>query len=201
MRRLIILASFLLVAATAYVVSPLVSAWLIREAVRTGDAAYLEHKIEWSSVKTTLKESLTRLAQKQPETAVDGVAVKPGLWQRFKGYWSRRIVEGMVESYATPTGLPQLFSYGKTYRDVVKGEADEAATLTLAERVRRFWARVKRAEFKTLTDFEVEVADKHDPDRHFVGLLRLNGVTWKLVELRVRQVSAIDTVAQNSTDH
>jgi hypothetical protein len=47
---------------------------------------------------------------------------------------------------------------------------------------------VKRAEFKSPTVFEIEMADRNDPTRHFVGLLELRGFEWKLTELRLRVV-------------
>jgi hypothetical protein len=191
LRRLVLgLCCLLLVGGAAFAASPLVTAWLIREAVRTGDADYLERRIEWPAVKATLKDSLTRYALKKPEPVSEAETAapprKPGLWQRFKSYLGQRAVDKLVESYATPTGLPQLFSYGRTYRTTLKGEPDEAETLSRLERMRRFWARVKRAEFKSLTEFEIELADKHDPERHYVGLLRLEGVGWKLVALSVQ---------------
>ncbi|MEW5963274.1 MAG: DUF2939 domain-containing protein [Pseudomonadota bacterium] len=198
MRRLVLgLCGLLLVSGVAFAASPLVTAWLIREAVRTGDAAYLEHRIDWPAVKETLKVSLTRYALKQPEPDAETTepSRKPGLWQRFKSYLGTRAVDKLVDNYATPTGLPQLFTYGRTYRTAIKGEVDEAATAPLTERMRRFWSRVKRAEFKSLSEFEIELADKHDPERHYVGLLRLDGLGWKLVELHVQGPRPTGTLA------
>lgn len=196
LRRLVLgLCCLLLVSGVAFAASPLVSAWLIREAVRTGDADYLEHRIEWPAVKETLKVSLMRYALKQPETDPAAPPRKPGLWQRFKTYLGQRAVDKLVESYATPTGLPQLFTYGKTYRAALEAAPDEAESLSRLERMRRFWSRVKRAEFKSLFEFEIELADKHDPERHFVGLLRLDGFGWKLVALSVQGPRLTNTVA------
>lgn len=196
LRRLVLgLCCLLLVSGVAFAASPLVSAWLIREAVRTGDADYLEHRIEWPAVKETLKVSLMRYALKQPETDPAAPPRKPGLWQRFKTYLGQRAVDKLVESYATPTGLPQLFTYGKTYRAALEAAPDEAESLSRLERMRRFWSRVKRAEFKSVSEFEIELADKHDPERHFVGLLRLDGFGWKLVALSVQGPRLTNTVA------
>lgn len=197
MRRLAIMMCCLtLVTAAAYIASPLASAWMIREAIRTGDSRYLDTRIEWESVRATLKHSLARHALKLPEDGTTTAPAKPSLWQRLKTHLGRRMVDSVVESYATPTGLPQLFSYGQTYRSVVKGEEDETRSLPVVERMRRFWSRVKRAEFRTPTEFEIELADKHDPGRHYVGLLRLTGFTWKLVELHVRAPAAVGSLAQ-----
>ena len=46
--------------------------------------------------------------------------------------------------------------------------------------------RVKRAEFTGLTTFEVDMADKYDENRIFLGKLELTGIGWKLRELRVK---------------
>lgn len=198
LRRLVVgLIGLLLVSGVAFAASPLVTAWMIREAVRTGDAAYLEHKIDWPAVKETLKVSLTRYALKQPDPEAEASEPprKPGLWQRFKSYLGERAVDKLVENYATPTGLPQLFTYGRTYQTAIKGEPDETETLSGLERMRRFWSRVKRTEFKSLSEFEIELADKHDAERHFVGLLRLDGLGWKLVALHVQGPRPAGTLA------
>ncbi|MCB1484701.1 MAG: hypothetical protein KDJ17_07400, partial [Hyphomicrobiaceae bacterium] len=55
-----------------------------------------------------------------------------------------------------------------------------------AERVKRAWARVKRAEFTSLTTFEIDMLDKHDPSRMYLGKLAIDGFGWKLKELRVK---------------
>jgi hypothetical protein len=52
-----------------------------------------------------------------------------------------------------------------------------------------FWSRLKRAEFRSPAAFEVEMADRNDPNRHFIGLLRLRGLEWKLAALSVRTVA------------
>jgi hypothetical protein len=114
------------------------------------------------------------------------VAAKPGLWRRIKARVGQRAVDKLVESYVTPDGLPQLFSYRKVYREHVSGEGDEAKTLAWHERFARFWARVKRAEFLSPTEFRIEMADRYDASRHYIGLLQLRGLEWKLTELQVR---------------
>ena len=45
---------------------------------------------------------------------------------------------------------------------------------------------MKRAEFHAPREFEIEIADRNDPTRHYIGLLALRGLEWKLVELRLR---------------
>jgi hypothetical protein len=60
----------------------LLTAWSIREAIRSGDAAYLERKIEWDSVRGTLRTSLTDTALAAPTAegaASNAPPAKPGL--------------------------------------------------------------------------------------------------------------------------
>ena len=168
-----------------YVCSPFVTAWEIREAVRNGNSDYLVTAIEWKSVRETLKPSIAQIALNLPDSEKDPAA-NQSTWTRFKAYWGQGIVDGLVEKYVTPQGLPQLFRLGKTYRSYVSNDDDEASTLKLTERVSRAWARVKRAEFTSLTSFEIDMEDKHDATRLFLGKLELRPAGWKLTELRIK---------------
>lgn len=189
MKKLLIAALAALVLATAYVASPFVAAWSIREAMRTGDSATLAHKLEWPTVRESLRASLMEFALAPvPVTSAAAGTPRPGLWQRIKTGVGRRTVDNMVDTYVTPERLPQLFTARQFYRENVSGEAAADAALAWHERARRFWSRIKRAEFHTPTVFEIEMEDRNDPTRHYVGLLKLRGLTWKLTELRVLKV-------------
>lgn len=180
--------TFSLALTAAYVAYPLATAWTIREAIREGDAAYLEHKVEWPRVRETLRSSMTRIAFDMPP--VDAPQ-KVGLWKRFKAYIGSGAVNRFVEAYVTPQGLPKLFEYRQAYRHNISGEPDER-TLPLATRLKTFWSRLKRAEFKSLTAFEVEMADRYDAGRRHVALLELQGTEWRLAELRVKETAEED---------
>lgn len=189
MKKLLIAALALLLPALAYVASPFVTAWSIREAMRTGDAAYLEAKIEWPTVRETLRASLTEYAIGPTAVATSGAEpAKPGLWARIKNSLSRSAIDSMIRSYVTPEGLPQLFGARQFYRENISGDAAAVAALPWHERLKGFWSRIKRAEFHSPTEFEIEMADRNDPTRHYIGLLQLRGLEWKLTELRLRTV-------------
>jgi Protein of unknown function (DUF2939) len=185
-------------AAIAYVGSPFVTAWGIREAVRNGNSEYLASAIEWPRVRETLKPSIARIALNLPDPDQDPAA-KQGLWARFKAYWGQGAVNSLVEKYVTPEGLPQLFTLRKTYRDYVANDDEEANSLPLSDRIARAWARVKRAEFTSLTSFEIDMEDKHDPTRVYLGKLELRPAGWKLTELRVRFLTTAKAAIQKFT--
>lgn len=185
MKRLLFKFLLLVLPFAVYVASPFVTAWSIREAARSGNAAYLERAIDWPSVRQTLKPAVSRLALNLPDPDQTTVT-KLGLWQRFKTYVGQTAIETAVDNYVTPEGLPRLFAMRKVYRENITREPDEAQLYTISERIGRAWARVKRAEFTSLTAFEMDMADKHDPNRIYLGKLEFTGLGWTLKELRVK---------------
>ena len=196
MKSLLLKASLIIMVIGGYLASPFVTAWSIREAVRNGNTAYLERAIDWPSVRETLKPTLGQIALSLPDPEQQPVT-SSGLWQRFKAYVGQSALDKVVDSYITPEGLPQLFAWRKTYRENVSHEPDEAKLYGIQERIARAWDRVKRAEFTSLTNFEMDMADKHDPNRIYLGKLELTGLGWKLKELRVKFLtSAQDAVSR-----
>lgn len=187
MKRLLLKVTLLGCAVAGYIAAPLVTAWSIREAARNGDSAYLERAIDWPSVRETLKPTLSQIALDLPDPGQQPVT-KPGLWQRFKAYWGQSAVNSAIDGYLTPEGLPQLFAMRKAYRDYT-GATDELAALPVVERMKRFWARIKRAEFTSFTTFEVDMADKHEPNRIYFAKLNLTGTGWMLRELRIKMLT------------
>ncbi|MFA7308170.1 MAG: DUF2939 domain-containing protein [Hyphomicrobium sp.] len=190
-----IIAGLIALVAVAYIGAPFLTAWNIREAVRNGNSAYLTTAIEWPSVRETLKPSIARIALDLP-TGEQTEPANPSLWQRAKAYWGQGAINSLVESYVTPEGLPQLFTAQKAYRDYVSGD-DGTNALPILERISRAWARVKRAEFTGFTTFEIDMADKNDPSRLYLGKLQLSRVGWKLTELRLKFLNPANAAMQN----
>lgn len=173
-----------------YVASPFATAWLIREAIRNDHPAFLSYAVDWPSVRETLKPSLARLVLTHADVASpEGT----GLWQRLKEKWGASAVDHLVDMYVTPDGLPKLFRLGQTYRHYSRKESDGTAQPSPPERIRQGWARIHRAEFTAPATFEIDVADKHDPNRVYLGKLKLTPLGWKLTELRIKFLTAADT--------
>ncbi len=192
MRRIAVVFVFCLACLGGYLASPLVTAWSIKEAIESGDSAYLKHRVDWGPVKASLKASLGEMTLgPQPASSASGAEVKkPGLWQRLKAGYTRYAVNGLVERYATPTGLPTLFSYGRTVRHDIIGRTDPEKGMTFPEKIVSNWARVERAEFLSPTRFAMEMRDKYDSSRIYQGVLVFEGLGWKLVDLRVKTLEA-----------
>lgn len=198
MKRLLFKASLLALIVVGYIASPFVTVWSIREAARNGDSAYLEHKIDWPGVRASLSPTISRIALNLPDPDHEPLT-KPGLWQRFKAYWGQGAVNHAIDAYITPEGLPKLFAARKMYRDYIAGPPDDSK-IDVFERMRRFWARVKRAEFTSMTTFEIDVVDKHDPDRLYLGKLSIDGFGWKLMELRVKMLETAENAVIKFTE-
>ncbi|MBN9248295.1 MAG: DUF2939 domain-containing protein [Hyphomicrobium sp.] len=197
MKPVFFVVGFAALATTIYIGSPFATAWSIREAVRNGNADYLSTAIEWPTVRETLKPSIARIALNLPDPENDPAA-STGLWTRFKAYWGQSAVDGLVDKYVTPEGLPQLFTLRAKYRDLVASE-DEAKALPIMDRISRAWARVKRAEFTSATSFEIDMEDKYDPTRLYLGKLELRPAGWKLTELRIKFLTTAKDAVQRFT--
>lgn len=182
--------------AIAYIAAPFATAWSIREAVRTGDSAYLERAIDWPTVRVTLAPSIKQLALDLPPGEAETVATENlTVWQRVKAYFGGGAINTAIDNYVTPEGFTQLFKMRKAYRDYVSGVPDES-TMPVLERMQRAWARVKRAEFTSFTTFEVDTTDKLDETRLYLAKFEVRGFGWVLKELRVRTLTAAEATIQ-----
>jgi len=173
--------------AAAYIGWPFHTAWSIKEAVESGDSAYLAQHVEWAPVKVTLKESMSQMVLDPVEASLDNKPKRQGLWASFKTYYGRTMVDSLVDRYANPTGLPTLFNYGRTVRRDLLGKVDPDDGQPLHVRIANSWQRIDRAAFITPTRFEIEMRDKFESTRVYAGVLELKNWRWIVTELRVRQ--------------
>lgn len=184
--RLTLATLVLTAVATAYVASPFVAAWSLREAIKAKDVPTIERKVAWDSVRASLRASLAGHAQLLPEVNAAGEAIKPTMWQRVKTAFGASMLDRFIETYVTAEGLPQLYSYRKTWRETVKGEPGEPdADKPRLERFKAFIDRVEKAEFQSLTRVEVVVRDRNAADRSYLSRFELQGFEWRLTHLEV----------------
>ena len=170
--------------AGAYVAVPFWTAWTIREAIKGNDSTYLQNKIEWMTVRSSLKESLGKFAL-DPSGNMKELPDKPSIWQKIKGYVGQGALDRFIETTITPTGLNGLFAMRKAYQQTA-GTDDPAKRPPIWERMRRVWSHVTRAEFARADRFEMDMIDKYSPERTINCVLELRGFEWKMIELRVK---------------
>jgi hypothetical protein len=194
-RRLLLCCTVLGALAATYVASPFYAMWNLREAVKRGDTAAIEERVEWPTVRESLKASLARHPSLIATVTAAGGDVTPSVWQRIKGAFGATMVDRFIETYVTPEGLPKLLDYRRLWQDNVSGGAT-AEPVSRIERMRNLWARVTRAEFQSLTRVEIEMQDRRAADRRYVSVLELDGYTWKLTGLRVVVVNATGRLAE-----
>jgi hypothetical protein len=197
MRRFAKLLAFGLIASVAYIVWPFYSALQIREAMIAGDTATLSRKVEWEDVRASLKASMSAEALARLEADPD--TPKPSLWQRAKAVVTPRMASTVIDRYMTPENFPVFLGYRRYWRGTIlpamkpfiNGAEPPTALAstwldgTIIDRFVSFYGRIRRAVFKSLTRFELEVVDKYRPDRSYTGTMELRGLDWKLTGLAV----------------
>lgn len=181
-RRLVLAGAVGSVLAAGYIATPFATAWTIREAIKAGDSSYLEHKIEWPTVRSTLKESLGKFAFSASGDMTE-MPAKPTLWQKIKTYVGKGALDRFVETTVTPTGMSGLLNLRKGYQAAIVGDEAKPPLFT---RMASVWSRVTRAEFKSFDRFEMDMIDKHAPERTIACVLERRGIEWKMTELRVQ---------------
>lgn len=177
----------------AYAAWPLYTALQIRDAMLTGDTPTLTRRIEWDSLRASLKASLSPEALARLEADPD--APPPSIWHRIKSAVAPRLAGGVIDRYVTPEHLPVLLGYRRFWRGTVQpalGRQEPPTALagtvfagSAVDRLASFWRRLRRAVFQSPTKIVLEVEDKYTPGRHYIATLELRGLGWKLTGLTV----------------
>lgn len=180
-----------------FIAAPFAAAWNLREAVTGADTLYLQKKVQWPTVRETMRQSMLRSALDVPDP--NDAAPEPPrgivarIKDRIKRYAGRRVVDKMVDDYITAEGLPKLYNARRTMSRTLGHALDDESTIV--QRFKSVWSRVTRAEFRSLTQFEIEMQDQFSTDRSYHAVLELRGIEWILTELRVRSASEAMPVA------
>lgn len=199
--KLMVIALFTTVVGGAgvYGAMPFVAAWHIREAVRTGDSATLAHKVDWHSVRQSLKSSLTETREALVELADIAGQPRPGLWQRLKVAALPYLTDPLIDRYVSADAAPRLYEWRQTWRNRVRpalGRGEPPTTFagtwlggTSLDRSLSLVRRIDRARFVSTDRLEIELADRYVANRHWFAALERRGLDWKLTEMKVRTSS------------
>ena len=187
------------VAVCWFIASPFITVWELRHALKTGDVALLERRVDWPAVRSTLRQSSDEAQKMITELADAGGAPKPGFWQRVAAATLPLLAGTVIDRYVTPEGAPQLYSWHQIWREKVRPTI--APTLGLAEprmALAGTWAegtgldkaltvmrRLDRAAFTSPVRVEIEMRSRYTPERSYRAVLQLRSFEWKLTELYV----------------
>ena len=188
--RIIIVALALTIAYGAW---PFVTALQIRDAMIRGDSITLNRKIEWESLRSSIKSSIT--PDVAARLAADPDAPPPSLWQRVKVAVGASVTNTVVDRYVTAERLPVLLGYRRMWRGTVQPAigveeprtalADTMFDGTAIDRFVSFWKRLRSAIFHSPTYLEIEIQDKYTPGKSYRSTFELIGWEWKLTRLAI----------------
>ena len=120
MKRLIGLAVALLILGF-YGAWPAWTGWRIRTAFETNDAALLESKVDFPSVRQSLKEPVTAEIQRQIERlARDAGPFGALLAGQIKGDVPARLAESTINTVVTPAGVLRMVREGRDMRQAIE---------------------------------------------------------------------------------
>ncbi|MEZ5853713.1 MAG: DUF2939 domain-containing protein [Hyphomicrobiaceae bacterium] len=199
MRKTLIFALMLSICAAAYSAAPFLTAWQIREAVRQGDVPTLQAKVDWDSVRRSLKSSLGETRQALVELADAGGQARPGFWQRLKMAAMPFLRDPLIDRYVTAEAAPRLYEWRQSWRQKVRPKLGitEAPTLlagtwldgSVIDRHLSVLSRVEATRFVSPTRLDIEIADRYRPNRLWIATLEFVNLNWRLTEMRVRKIS------------
>ena len=194
-RRVTAVLLLVLIAAGAYSAAPFLAVWQIREALRSNDITTLERKVDWVSVRRSLKQSNGEIRAAIAEYSQASGIPKPGIWDRLKTSVAPLFADPLIDRYVTAEGAPQIYRWRETWRQKVRPAVgfSEPPTLlaatplagTVVDRAVSIACRLTRAAFVSPTRVEVEVRDRYKADRRWRAVLDLNGWAWQLTEVHI----------------
>ena len=179
MRKLImpVLAAMSLLTA-CYFALPFWTALELKRAIRNGDVATVEARVEWDSLRTSLRQSLTEQAPNEVRRRFSRIPFIQKYAEKFAASYSEPVVNKMVDSFGSAEGLIRLMSW----KEATFGPKPPK---TLAGIASEMSSRVKRVAFVSLTRLETVISDRNDPKRHIFSALELRDTGWKLTDMRI----------------
>lgn len=206
MKKVVIPVAVAVVLVGAYVAYPYYSVNRLSAAIRNDDQAQLSKLVDWSSVRHGLKADLIALMS---AAVAQPVSYNPGqaLGQAVIEMLGPKVVDNIVDSYATPAALSGLIRNGgeidvkaavaKTATAMAGGmalgsagdskaaaKAGSADADTPSVPAPKVPVMIKSTRFTDLDRMEVAFEDPQYPDKPSVtGILSLEGLSWKLTRI------------------
>ncbi len=185
----------------SYVASPYLAAFLLHSAIKQGNAGYIQPRVDWDAVRLSLKQSITfRMAEQATTRAPNGIfqAIKFEVVDTVAPYVldymldSKVTAEGFIDYLkpkvtvqtaptAAPASLAGLPARGRWFLPPALRVAPVASAWPNTDMLKR----IDRAQFISLTEFEIDVRDKNDPKRRYRATFELMHYQWQLARVDV----------------
>ncbi|MEZ5849729.1 MAG: DUF2939 domain-containing protein [Hyphomicrobiaceae bacterium] len=186
----------------AYPASALRAMIEVRTALVAADTATLERRIDFPSVRASLRGASGETRQFLEEVSAQaGTEAAPrGLWQRIKAAALPYVTDPLIDRYVTAERAPRLWSMRQTWRDSIRprlGLNTPATPLegtwladTGIDRTLELVRRLERIAIAAPHRLELAIRDRHAPTRLWHATLELRRLTWVLTEVRVTRTAA-----------
>ncbi len=176
-----------------YLASPLLAAYKLRQAVRTGDSEAVERMVVWPSLRASVKSTVVRNANLLPLARQAARSIRPTMWQRVRSVFGHSMLDRFIETYITPHGLPKLYQAKTRWHGRFKRPQQPIMMQAglAPDRLARAWRRIKRPEFRSPFQFVLVIEDRHVATRLIQSTFQLSNISlrgfdWKLSAISIR---------------
>ena len=153
-----------------YLVSPYYSLWRFRSALASGSVNDLEARIDFPSVRESLKDQIRVRAAK---SIAEDKSLKDNPFGGIATAFAPMMVNYFVDNFVTPSGISAVIADSKTALDGANSQ-----TASNEEKKTINWSRVHYAFFTTPTQFRVDI---DGTNLHF----GFTGFGWTLKKLEL----------------
>ena len=108
LRKLLISGLAIAVLMTGYVSWPVLEAYRLRQAVRAGDVAVLDAKVDWVAVRRSLKQSIAELSSGRGSASGSSIEPERSLLSSFKLAMAPTVAERFIDSYVSADGIGKI---------------------------------------------------------------------------------------------
>jgi hypothetical protein len=175
-----------------YVAWPAWSIYQIYDALEKNDATTLERKIDFPSVRESLKPAIRAVIDSRLDRTTGDAAGQPrdgGLRQQI----GPQLMETVLNKIVTPQGIASLYAWrgdiSQVLEDVkeireIGAATDEAGTAGSVKPAALGLSNIKRFAFTSLTSFEIGIAkDASSSEPNLTVQMGYRDMDWKLIGL------------------
>lgn len=177
MRKVGLLLAALVLAYAAY---PYWSLYRLGEALKVGDESALKHYVDWSAVRSGLKEDFSGMLSRNTGRAIGAGESEAAIGGLIASAIAGALLDAVVDALVTPEGLAAMIREGRAREGAPVPDGHSGQRPRVHEALRE---HLSFAFFSGPGTFEaVFETEKGD---QVVAVMQLNGMRWQLVRLRL----------------